>query len=143
RLDWRRRLVGWRGRRRRQLFRRRRQLWGRRCQRKLVMKPKHFIEKLDDSRIVAAIAAAEQKSSGEIRVYVSHKKRHNALEAAKARFRVLEMHKTKDRNAVLIYLVPHTQQFALWGDIAVHEKCGEDFWKEVAAAMSPMIKQGL
>jgi uncharacterized membrane protein len=107
------------------------------------MNPKEFLDKLDDSRIIAAIATAEQNSSGELRVYVSHKKRHNALEAAQARFQALGMHKTRDRNAVLIYIVPHTHQFAIWGDIAVNEKCGESFWKEVAANMTRLLKQGL
>jgi len=106
------------------------------------MKPKHFIDQLDDSRIVAAIGAAEQNTSAEIRVYVSHRKRHDALEAAKARFQALGMHKTRDRSAVLIYLVPHTHQLALWGDTAVHEKCGEDFWKDVVAGMTRQLKEG-
>lgn len=107
------------------------------------MKPKHFIEKLDDARIVAAIAAAEAKTSGEIRVYISHKKRHDAMEAARARFLALGMHQTRDRNAVLIYLVPHTHQFALLGDVGVHERCGETFWKEITSRMIPLLKSGL
>ena len=107
------------------------------------MNPKHFLEKLDDARIVAAIAAAERKTSGEIRVYISHKERHDALAAAKARFLALGMHKTRERNAVLIYLVPRTHHFAVWGDIGVHEKCGEPFWVETTASMTPLLKQGL
>ena len=107
------------------------------------MRPKHFIEKLDEARIVAAIAAAEQKTSGEIRVYVSHKERSDALEAARTRFLALGMHKTRERNAILIYLVPHTHQFALWGDSGVHEKCGETFWKEITNRMGALLKQGL
>ena len=107
------------------------------------MKPQDFIEKLDDARIVAAIAAAEQKTSGEIRVYISHRKRHDALAAARKRFLALGMHQTRERNAVLIYLAPHTHQFALWGDVGVHERCGEAFWKEITAKMIPLFKSGL
>jgi uncharacterized membrane protein len=106
------------------------------------MKPKHFIDQLDDARIVAAIAAAEQNTSGEIRVYVSHKQPHDTLAAARARFLALGMHRTRDRNAVLIYLVPRAQHFALWGDAALHEKCGESFWTDLTAAMTPLFKQG-
>jgi len=107
------------------------------------MKPKHFIEKLDEARVVAAIARAERETSGEIRVYVSRKERHDALAAAKARFLALAMQKTRDRNAVLIYLVPRTHKFALWGDTGVHAKCGESFWTDVADKMIPLLKQNL
>jgi uncharacterized membrane protein len=106
------------------------------------MKPKEFIDKLDEARVVAAIAAAERKSSGEIRVYISHKQREDALAAAKARFLSLGMNKTRHRNAVLIYVAPRTHKFALWGDIAVHEKCGESFWQQITLSMTPLLKSG-
>ena len=106
------------------------------------MKPNQFIEKLDESRVVAAIAAAEAKSSGEIRVYISHQKRLDALAAAKARFFALGMQNTRDHNAVLIYFAPETHQFALWGDTGVHEKCGEAFWNAIASEMTPLLKNG-
>src|SRR6266576_3046952 len=106
------------------------------------MNPKHFIEKLDEARIVSAIAAAERKSSGEIRVYISHQKRPDALAAAKARFQALGMQNTRDHNAILIYFAPESHQFALWGDIGVHEKCGEIFWTEIASGMATLLKSG-
>src|SRR5690242_17463096 len=106
------------------------------------MKPEHFIEKLDDARVVAAIAKAEQGTSGEIRVYVSHRPRQDALSAAKARFEALGMQQTRERNAVLIYLVPLTHQFALWADVGAHQKCGETLWSEIAARMSLLLKNG-
>src|SRR5882762_1033037 len=106
------------------------------------MKPKHFIEKLDEPRIVAAIASEEQKTSGEIRVYISHQTRPDPLAAAQARFLALGMQKTRERNAVLIYFAPETHQFAIWGDLGVHEKCGESFWTEITAGMTPLLKSG-
>ena len=106
------------------------------------MKPKDFIGKLEDSRIVAAIEAAEKTTSGEIRVYISHQKRDDALTAARARFLALGMHKTRDRNGVLIYFAPRTHQFALWGDTAVHEKCGQTFWPQIVSGMTPLLKNG-
>jgi uncharacterized membrane protein len=106
------------------------------------MKHSEFINQLEESRIVAAIGDAEKKTSGEIRVYVSHKERHDALAFAKTRFQELGMFKTKQRNAVLLYLVPRTQQFAVIGDTGIHEKCGDTFWKGVASGMSVRLKQG-
>ena len=52
------------------------------------------------------------------------------------------MTKTRHRNAVLIYVAPHTHQFAIWGDIAVHEQGGDEFWREIVEEMTPLLKEG-
>lgn len=106
------------------------------------MKPDELIEKLDDTRIVEAIAAAERRSSGEIRVCISHRRRTDALAAARQRFFKLGMERTRRRNGVLIFFAPRTRQFAVWGDTGVHAKCGEDFWKGMVAEMTPLLKEG-
>ena len=106
------------------------------------MKPKEFIEQLDEARVVAAIAAAERKTSGEVRVYVTHHDIDDALARAKFRFAKLGMEQTRDRNAVLIYFAPRSRKFAVVGDIAVHEKCGDTFWREVTATMTPLLQAG-
>ena len=106
------------------------------------MKPDEFLDQLDDAKIVATIGEAEQQSSGQIRVYVSHKKREDALTAAHIRFQKLGMARTRHRNAVLIYFAPLTHQFAIVGDTGIHQKCGDDFWRGISAAMSAQLKQG-
>jgi len=106
------------------------------------MNPKVFISQLDEAKIVSAIAEAEGKSSGEIRVYVSQRKRTDPLSFAQKRFLQMGMSKTRHRNAVLIYLVPRTRQFAIVGDQGVHEKCGDAFWQQVSAGMTELLKQG-
>ena len=106
------------------------------------MRPKQFIEQLDEAQIVAAIAKAERKTSGEIRVCVSHRKREDALAAAQRRFSKLGMARTRQRNAVLIYFAPQARKFAIWGDVGVHEKCGQAFWNDLASAMGHLLKQG-
>jgi uncharacterized membrane protein len=104
------------------------------------MKPKEFIDKLDDTKVMATIAAAEQKSSGEIRVFVSNDKPADALAAAEAEFLKLGMTKTRERNGVLIFFAPKVQQFAVIGDQGIHEKCGADFWKHIATKISAHLK---
>ena len=104
------------------------------------MNPKDFISRLDENRIVSAIADAEKKTSGEIRVYISRKPRPNAFAFAKKRFLALGMTKTRHRNAVLIYVVPRQRTFAVIGDVGVHQKCGEAFWQETVGSMSEMFK---
>lgn len=104
------------------------------------MRHKKFIRQLDDDKIVAAIMEAEQRTSGEIRVYVSHRKRTDVLAAAQQRFLKLGMAKTADRNAVLIYLAPRARAFAIIGDAGIHEKCGDDFWKQATGGLSSDLK---
>lgn len=106
------------------------------------MKPKEFINQLDEARIVDAIAQAERKSSGEVRVYVSRRRRTDPLAIAQKRFLDLGMTRTRHRNAVLIYIAPRTRQFAIVGDAGVHEKCGDAFWREVSASMTDLLKEG-
>jgi uncharacterized membrane protein len=106
------------------------------------MKHDDFINHLDDTAILAAIAAAEKRCSGEIRVYVSHKERHDALAFARRRFAELGMAKTRQRNAVLIYLVPRTRQFAVVGDTGIHAKCGDGLWRDIVAGMEIEMKAG-
>lgn len=106
------------------------------------MTAEEFLNQLNHDGIVAAIKSAEAKTSGEIRVFISHKHRADALAAAQRRFAKLGMTKTRERNAVLIYVAPLARTFAVIGDMAVHAKCGEPFWKEVATAMETRFRQG-
>lgn len=106
------------------------------------MEPKEFIHHLDEKRILSAINEAEQHTSGEIRVYISKKDRHDAMEWARKRFHELGMDRTRRRNGVLIYIVPLTQQFAIYGDAGINERCGADFWNSIVAAMVPRMKAG-
>lgn len=106
------------------------------------MKPQAFLAQLDEKTLLAAIAQAEQTTSGEIRVYVSHRERSDPLPHARERFVKLGMTKTRERNAVLIYLAPLSHSYAIVGDTGVHQKCGEEFWVGVAARMKPALSAG-
>jgi uncharacterized membrane protein len=97
---------------------------------------------IDQERVVAAIGAAELRTSGEIRVLLGKQKAADPVAAAKAHFERLGMTKTAARNGVLIFLAPHSRNFAVIGDTGVHEKCGEAFWTELAAAMTAHFRRG-
>ena len=105
------------------------------------MKAKHLLSQIDHDKIVASIAEAERHTSGELRVFVSHRKTNDPQRAAARCFLKLGMNKTKHRNAVLIFLAPESQNFAIVGDEAIHSKCGQPFWEEVAGAMRGFFQQ--
>ena len=106
------------------------------------MKAGDFLSKLTQDSIVAGIAEAEKHTSGEIRVFISRLHRPDGLAAAHSRFHKLRMHEKRDRNAVLIYVAPVAQTFAVLGDKAAHEKFREGFWHEVREAMGAEFKAG-
>ncbi len=100
------------------------------------MRTRAFLSKLEHDRIVQTIREAESKTSGEIRVFVQRGKlKSDPLAAAQKKFRQLRMHKTRERNAVLIFVVPRAHKFAVVGDKAIHEKCGDEFWQRVVTRM--------
>jgi uncharacterized membrane protein len=106
------------------------------------MKHRHFIAKLDRQLIESAIRAAELKTSGEIRVIIHRKPVADAVAAAQGEFLRRGMQKTRDRNAVLIFVAPTSQNFAVIGDEGVHRQCGDTFWPELAARMTEHFKAG-
>jgi uncharacterized membrane protein len=65
----------------------------------------------------------------------------DAVTAAQLQFEKLGMTKTRHRNGVLIFVAPHVQKFAVIGDTAVHQKCGDIFWTILATEMSGYFKK--
>jgi uncharacterized membrane protein len=106
------------------------------------MDTKAFLGTLDDARIVAAIRAAEMRSSAEVRVHVSDQDVADVEAAAARQFESLGMTGTAGRNGVLVYVAPRSQKFAVLGDTAIHDCCGPDFWKDVASAMEQDFRAG-
>jgi len=100
------------------------------------MRTKEFLSKLEHDRIVAAIRNAESKTSGQIRVFIQRGKLEvDPLLAARKKFQRLGMHKTPERNAVLIFVAPRAHKFAVVGDKGIHEKCGASFWQRLVDGM--------
>jgi uncharacterized membrane protein len=106
------------------------------------MKAKEFLTQLEHDAIVKAIGEAESKTSGEIRIFISHKQPDDPVSAAQKAFTHLGMHKTREKNGVLIFVAPRVRKFAIIGDTAVHARCGDEFWKEVAHEISTHFRQG-
>ncbi len=108
------------------------------------MKTRHFLKALDDARITETIRLAEERTSGEMRVFISSRRMPGkpVLERAAAQFHQSGMAATRERNGVLIYLVPEIQQFAIFGDAGIHEKCGDGFWSEIADRLRRKMKAG-
>jgi uncharacterized membrane protein len=105
------------------------------------MHPKKLIQQLHHDNIVAAIHEAEQRTSGQIHVLISHKSVTDPVAAAQKEFVRLGMTKSAERNGVLIFVAPRTHKFAVIGDEGVHAKCGDEFWRELAKVMTDYFRK--
>lgn len=94
-----------------------------------------------EEAVLSAIRNAENNTSGEIRVHLSRNAfAGDPMREAKRIFANLKMDQTELRNGVLLYVHLHQQKFAFYGDRAIHEKVGQDFWDTLAATFLKEIK---
>lgn len=94
-------------------------------------KKAEFFSEKENELIVSAVKSAEQRTSGEVRVYVeSHCRFMDAIDRAVEVFHGLKMHGTADKNAVLVYVAMKDHQLAIYGDEGIHKKVGTEFWNE-------------
>ena len=105
-------------------------------------KKQTFFSKEEEGRMVEAIRSAEKQTSGEIRLFMEQRCAFlNPLDRAKEVFAELEMFKTKDRNAVLLYIATKDQQLAVLGDEGIYQKMGQAFWDSEVKLILSEFKQ--
>lgn len=102
---------------------------------------KNIFSKIEIQQIADAIAVAEKKTSGEIRLYLEPECKVEPLHRAKIIFHELGMNKTEAHNGVLLYLAYNDKKFAICGDQAIYEKCGQSFWHNVKEEMQKHFSQ--
>jgi uncharacterized membrane protein len=106
-------------------------------------KKQPLLSETENEKVVQAIREAEQRTSGEIRVFVESKNPLvNPLERAAIIFDRLEMEKTRHRNAVLIYIASHHHELAVYGDEGIHQQVGSDYWQEEVKQMLSYFRKG-
>ena len=102
----------------------------------------HLFNEQEQERIRQAVASAERSTSGEIRICVEKSNKHAALDRAVQFFHKLDMHKTKRRNGVLIYLAVLDKQVAIIGDSGINAVVPPTFWDSTKEIMAAQFKQG-
>jgi len=89
-----------------------------------------------------AIGAAEKRTSGEIRVHLEDHIEEEVLDHAAFIFEELGMHRTRDRNGVLIYLSVADRKLAVIGDEAINQQVPENFWNDVLGLLKLHLAAG-
>jgi uncharacterized membrane protein len=107
-----------------------------------VMTRDKMLRTIDSDRIREAIRQAEKRTSGEIRVSVSPLFWGDVRKAAENAFTRMGMTATKQRNAVLFFIVPARRKFVVLGDSGIHEKVGQDFWHQIVPIVSQKFRVG-
>jgi uncharacterized membrane protein len=99
-------------------------------------KKKSFFNEEDNRLVVKAIRHAEQRTSGEVRVFVESRCSWvDAIDRAAEIFFTLKMEKTEQRNAVLVYVAVKDRQLAVFGDEGIHNKVGTEYWNKLVGEM--------
>ncbi len=96
---------------------------------------------VDIPRIERAIADAELRTSGEIRVSVAPLFWGSVDRAAERAFVRLGMGRTREKSGVLLFVVPARRRFVVLGDAGIHERVGQGFWDELVRTMTPYFRQ--
>jgi uncharacterized membrane protein len=96
----------------------------------------------EQQRIRTAIEEAEKHTSGQIRVCIEKKCTEEVLDRAAKYFRQLNMHKTRLRNGVLIYVATVDRKFAIIGDAGINKVVPEGFWDDTKEDMLQHFKYG-
>lgn len=91
--------------------------------------------------IKAAVARAEKKTSGEIRICIDAKINQDAFDRAVFWFEKLNMHQTALRNGVLIFISIEDHKFSVIGDYGIHEKVSQQFWEKLVEEMTEFFKK--
>ena len=103
--------------------------------------PSRFLTADEGRKVVAAIGAAEAKTSGEIRVHLDRKCKGDAQAAAKRAFEKIGMAATAEKNGVMIYLAVADHAFAVIGDSGIDAKVEKDFWDKVRDGMAAAFRE--
>lgn len=105
-------------------------------------KDKEFLSEEDKNSIVQALRAAEERTSGEIRVFIESRcKFVDAIDRAREIFFSLKMEETAERNATLVYVAVKDKQAAIFGDEGIHQRVGQKYWEDEVNKMLVYFKE--
>ena len=96
----------------------------------------------EQQRIRTAIENAERNTSGQIRVCIEKTCAEDVLDRAAKYFYQLDMHKTRLRNGVLIYVATVDRKFAIIGDAGINQVVPGNFWDDTKEKMLEQFKYG-
>lgn len=105
-------------------------------------KIENFLTPKQEEFIIKAIEAAENNTSGEIRVHIEKFTKKPPMDRALEVFCFLKMNETKLKNGVLIYVAIDSKKFAIIGDEGIDKVVSDNFWEKSKELMLSNFKNG-
>lgn len=96
----------------------------------------------EQERVQRAVHEAEGRTSGEIRVHLDDSIVDDVLDHAAYIFTELAMHRTAERNGVLIYVSVAQRRAAVIGDTGINAKLPNGYWNDVLDAVLTRFRDG-
>ena len=97
----------------------------------------------DTARLEAKISAAERKACVQIVVAVARGPSWLGIHRKASKlFRKHHLERTRNRNGVLLLLVPRDREFLVYGDQAIHDAVGQHYWDDLQEGMSAYFREG-
>ena len=103
---------------------------------------RRFLSDADLEAVARAVAETETRTSGEIRVHLDATCAGDPLRRAVAVFERLGMHRTSQRNGILVYLAIEDRKLAVIGDAEVHARVPDDYWPRLTATLADRCRAG-
>jgi uncharacterized membrane protein len=100
-----------------------------------------LLRQLDHARLEAAIAEAEARTTGEIRISVAGLFWGSAEALVDRAFVRLGIVATRDRNGVLLLVLPWRRQLIVRADVGLAAKVAPELWPTVVAAATSHFRQ--
>lgn len=106
-----------------------------------------FFSDDDFLRISNQIKKAEKTTSGEIRISMKEKRQFadrskTIRQLAEKEFYKLNMHATRDKTGILLYLLLHERQFYILADQGINEKVTQGTWDSVRDEIQVKFHEG-
>lgn len=100
-----------------------------------------YLSEEQEQKIIGAIAEAEQRTSGEIRVHIEANCPSEPLQRAARVFHILGMDETELQNGVLIYIASDDHKVAVYAGKGIHRQVEEGFWDNVLNRLLEHFRQ--
>lgn len=107
-----------------------------------MMTRRGLLQRIDVPALEAAIARAEQRTSGEIRVSIAPWFWGSVRWAAERAFERLGISATRERNGALIFVVPARRRVVVLGDAGIHARVGQEYWEGLAREVGEAFHEG-
>lgn len=94
------------------------------------------------ARLEAKIAAAESRTSAQLKVAIAGSSWLGLKRRARKVFEQHGLAQTGQRNCVLVLVVPKNRELLIYGDEAIHQAVGQSYWDDVRERISAELAQG-